>query len=114
MPGERTREVMGSSRPPRPGPLTVVVGVHLAEDFLRPLFRGRLVLWHLHHGRNHLVNSLGGGSGRRGVSSLPEPPTPNLQEPPPGVQRVLLHPARCSAGHGGAGSGRAAGEGSGS
>lgn len=35
------------SRPPPP--LTVVVRVHLAEDLLSPLFRGRLVLWHLHH-----------------------------------------------------------------
>lgn len=43
----------------RPPPtLTVIVCVHLAEDFLSPLFRGRFVLGHLHHGRNHLVNGL--------------------------------------------------------
>lgn len=56
--------------PPPPLPLTVVVRIHLAEDFLSPLFWGRLVLRHLHHGRNHLVNGLGRRRGRQGVRGV--------------------------------------------
>lgn len=63
--GEKRREAAHPLPPrPHPPPLTVIVCVHLAEDFLSPLFRGRLILRHLHHGRNHLVNGLwDGGSG---------------------------------------------------
>lgn len=72
-------------RPPRPAPplpLTVVVCVHLAEDFLGSLFWGRLVLRHLHHGGNHLVNGLWGGRARQEVRVACLAPHPQHSEAP--------------------------------
>lgn len=83
--GGAEREEGRGARPVHPVPplpLTVVVCVHLAEDFLSPLFRGRLVLRHLHHGRNHLVNGLGAGGEAGSERSLPEPPPARFRGAP--------------------------------
>lgn len=47
---------------------TIVVSVHLSEDFIRPFLWGGLVLRHLHHWRYHLVNGLQETEGEDGFS----------------------------------------------
>lgn len=69
----------GEGEVPAPA-LTVVIRVHLAEDLLSPLLWGRLVLRHLHHGRNHLVNGLGVG----GEGGSEHPPLQPSETPPEG------------------------------
>lgn len=65
---------------PLPNPLqllsfTVVISIHLSEDFVRPFLRSGFIFRHVHHGRDHFVDGLAGGEGvrvaRRGHLALP-------------------------------------------
>ncbi len=38
--------------------LTITICVHLPEDLIRAFLRCGLILWHLHHWRNHLIDGL--------------------------------------------------------
>lgn len=73
---------------PFPNPLrllsfTVVISIHLLEDFVRPFLRGGFVFRHVHHRGDHFVDGLGGEEGVR---------APGIAHPGQGLSSGLCFP----------------------